>query len=218
MRIIDISKPLRAGEQITCEVPAQLPSYEGHLCEEYRFEFRSHQGCYYETSAHLFRGGTMTCDVPVQQLFLPASIARLDRARGGAIHEGELTDALAEAARPGEALIVDTGGRSDRHFARSCGAWMAESKLSLLAATLPRYDTGFTNPTGIFVELFRADIPILAEVQHIEQIIHSRVFLVVLPLLIERVCTAPCRAVVLDGEPAEIETLTRLLRPDLSGP
>ncbi len=94
---------------------------------------------------------------------------------------------------------------------------MAESKLSLLAATLPRYDTGFTNPTGIFVQLFRADIPILAEVQHIEQIIHSRVFLVVLPLLIERVCTAPCRAVVLDGEPAEIETLTRLLRPDLSG-
>jgi kynurenine formamidase len=216
MRILDISQPLRAGQEITCEVPAQLPSYQGHLCEEYRFQFPSHQGCYFETSAHLFRGGTMTCDLPVERLFLPALIARLAPGRGGVIEPEEITASLPQPAPPGDALIVDTRGRTDRFFSRESGAWMAQSKLALLAATLPRYDTGFVNPTGVFAELFRAEIPILAGIQNLEQIVHSRVFLIVLPLLIVSVCTAPCRAVILDGEPAEIEGLTRLLRPDLA--
>ncbi len=78
MRIIDISKPLRCGEEIACEIPADLPVYEGFPCEEYRFAFRSHFGCYFETDAHLFRGGALTCDVPIEKLFLLALVARLD--------------------------------------------------------------------------------------------------------------------------------------------
>jgi kynurenine formamidase len=219
MVIVDISQPLRPGEEIVCEIPEELPSYLGYPCEEYRFELRSHVGCYFETSAHLFRGATMTCDVPVERLLLPAVIARLDPDGEGAIGVAEIEQGLAsEPIRPGDALIVDARGRDDRYFARGCAAWMAERQVSLLSATLPRFDTGFINPTGLFVELFRAEIPILAGIRNTGRISRQRVFLVVLPLLIERVCTVPCRAVVLDGPPEEIECLTRMLRPDLRGP
>jgi len=214
--IVDISQPLRPGEEIVCEIPEEIPVYQGFPCEEYRFSLRSHEGCYFETSAHLFRGATMTCDVPVERLLLPAVIARLDPDGEGAIEVGEIEHGLAsESIRPGDALIVDAKGRDDRYFARACGAWMAEKQVSLLSATLPRFDTGFINPTGLFVELFRAEIPILAGIRNTDRISRQRVFLIVLPLLIERVCTVPCRAVVLTGPPEEIECLSRILRPDL---
>lgn len=220
MRIIDISRPLRNPEDIICEVPAELPIYEGFACEEYRHEFRSHTGCYFETSAHLFRDGMMTEAVPVAKLFMPAVIARLDGERRGAIEPRELEQASGDALAAGSALIVDTyggrrhaapGGTEGRHFARSCGPWLAARQVSLLSASLTIYDTGFAYPTGIFTELFRAGIAILAGIQNLQEIEHQLVFLIVLPLLIERVCTAPCRAVVLDGEPREVELAARLL-------
>jgi kynurenine formamidase len=215
MRIIDISRPLRSPDDIICEVPAELPLYEGFPCEEYRHEFRSHTGCYFETSAHLFRDGVMTDDVPVAELFMPALVARLDRERSGAIEPIELEAAIGDAVTPGSALIVYTGGTEGRHFARSCGPWLGQRQVSLLTASLTLYDTGFEHPTGIFTELFRAGIPILAGIRNLEQVEHQRVFLIVLPLRIERVCTAPCRAVVFDGEPWEVQLATKLLRPEL---
>jgi kynurenine formamidase len=218
MRTLDISRPLRNPEDILCQVPAELPLYEGFACEEYRHEFRSHTGCYFETSAHLFRDGTVTDDVPVEQLFMPTLVARLAPNRRGAIEPEEIENALVESVNPGDALIVDTGATEGRHFARPCGPWLAEREASLLAASLTRYDTGFEPPTGIFVELFRAGIPILAGIQNLGQIEHERAFLIVLPLRIERVCTTPCRAVVLDGERWEVQLLTKLLRPDLVVP
>jgi len=215
MRIVDISRPLRNPEDIICEAPAELPIYEGFPCEEYRHEFRSHTGCYFETSAHLFRDGVMTDSVPVSQLFLPTLVARLDRERRGQIEPAELETAIGDDNAHGSALIVDTGGTEGRHFGRSCGPWLAQWEIPLLTASLTLYDTGFEHPTGIFTELFRAGIPILAGIQNLEQVGHHRVFLIVLPLRVERVCTAPCRAVVLDGELWEVQLVRKLLRPDL---
>lgn len=213
MKIIDISEPLVAGKNLECIVPQDLPVYEGFACEEYAFRFKSHVGCYYETSGHLFRNGKMTCDVPVRDLFLPAWIARLNPKKRGAIEPAELAAAVKGEIEPGDALLVDTQGNDRRHFSRAAGAWMAEKRLGLLGATLALYDTGFANPTGVFVELFRAEIPIIAAIRNVEQITHPRVFLIVLPMAVERVCTVPCRAVVLDGEPSEIDTLAGILHP-----
>lgn len=234
MRIVDLSQPLVRSRDIQCEIPAQLPIYMGHACEEYQYSFHSHLGSYFETSAHLYRGGKMTYDVPVDQLLLPARILRLDRGSDGAIEPEELSAALRNGeiasprprgtrndrkktndVRPGDALIVDTQGKDKRYFSRRCGAWMAEKKVALVGATMPKFDTGFVNPTGIFVELFVAEIPIIANLQNVDTLTHDRVFLIVLPLAIEFVCTAPCRIVALDGEPAEIDWLVAHVRPGL---
>jgi kynurenine formamidase len=211
MRVIDISAPMRCGEEIACDVPAELPAYCGYACEEYRFSFRSHLGCYFETSAHLFCGGTMTSDVPVARLLLPAMVARLNAGRGGAIESDEIACALREPVRAGDALLVDTSGRDDRFFSRACAAWMVAQRVALLGATLERYDTGFGNPTGVFVEWFGAEIPIIAGLRDLDRVRAERVFLVVMPMPIEHVCTVPCRAVVLEGEAGEIAWLAEHL-------
>jgi kynurenine formamidase len=215
MKTIDLTQPLVSGQDIHCEVPAQLPIYLGHACEEYQYSFHSHLGSYYETSGHLYRDGKMTSETPVQQFFMPALIPRLDKKRDGAIEPEELVAAVKGDLRPGDALIVDAQGQNQRFFSRGCGAWMAAKKIALLGATMPKFDTGFANPTGIFVELFDAGIPIIANLQNVEKLTHDRVFLIVLPLAIESVCTAPCRIVALDGEPAEIDWLVAHLRPEL---
>ncbi len=216
MRMLDISRPLRSGVDIICEVPADLPVYEGLACEEYRHAFRSHTGCYFETSAHLFRGGQMTSDVPLESLFLPALIARLAPDRRDGIGIEELSGAVGDRNLRGHALIVDTVARDGRYFERECARWLAKRGVALLSASLDRYDTGFDHPTGIFTDLFRAGIPILAGIENLEVIGHDWVFLVALPLLIHRVCTAPCRAIVMDGERWEVQLLVKLLRPDLA--
>ena len=162
----------------------------------------------------------MTHDVPVERLLLPAMVARLDPEREGAITGDEIAAALAaplrlrsgQAFRRGDALLVDTCGRQDRFFSRESAIWMAEQGVALVGATLALYDTGFANPTGVFVEWFRAAIPIIAGLQNITRIAADRVFLIVLPLAIERVCTAPCRAIVIEGEPGEVEWLAQRLR------
>jgi kynurenine formamidase len=215
MRIIDLSKPLIDGQTIRCQIPDKLPVYEGYSCEEYRFEFRSHFGCYYETSAHLFRSGTMTCDVPVEQFFLPAVIARLEDDKTGAVEPEDLERCLGGELRPGDALLVDARGRQDAWFSRRCGTWMAEKGVALLGSNLEKYDTGFVNPTGVFVELFKAEIPIIANIEKLEEISQPRFFLLALPMAIERVCTVPCRVIALEGELEEVRWLTRNLRPDL---
>jgi len=214
MRIIDISQPLRCGNEIGCAVPAALPVYEGLACEEYQFSFASHTGCYFETEGHLFRGGRMTADVPLGRLFLPAVIARLNPGRRDAIAGEEIETALPGPLEAGEALLIDTRGQPNRFFARAAASWMAAQGVSLVGATLPRYDTGFVKPTGVFREWFEAGIPVLAGLQNLEAVTADRAFLIVLPLAIERVATAPCRAVILEGEPSEVAWLTRALRAE----
>jgi kynurenine formamidase len=215
MKIVYLSQPLVCGRNIQCEIPARLPIYMGHACEEYQYSFHSHRGSYFETSAHLYRGGKMTSQVPVSELLLPALIPRLDSARDGAIEAEELSGALKGELPPAHALIVDAQGKDKRFFSRRCGAWMAEKKVALLGATMPKYDTGFVNPTGIFVELFDAEIPIIANLQNVDKLAHDRVFLIVLPLAIESACTVPCRIVALDGEPDEIDWMIAHLGPGL---
>ncbi len=213
MKIIDLSIPLVVGQNIECAIPAKLPVYEGYPCEEYQFNFHSHRGCYFETDAHLFRGGTMTSDVPIRQLLVPAVLARVTPTTR-AIEPDDILLNLKGEICPGDALIVNAGGR-EGWFSRSCGTWMKESGISLLGASLSIYDTGFTNPTGVFVELFKAKIPIIAEIHNLDQIEHERFFLLVIPMAVEKACTVPCRVIALDGLPEEVRWLTEHLRPEL---
>ena len=215
MKIVDLSKPLINGKTIQCKIPETLPVYEGYPCEEYRFEFRSHFGCYYETDAHLFRNGTMTCDIPVEQFFLPATLVRVDRNKTGPIEPGDLDTPRHPPLHRGDALIVDTQGSQQCFFSRRCGEWMAEKGIALLGSNLERYDTGFVKPTGVFVPLFKAKIPIVAEIQNLEAITQPHFFLLVTPMPVERICTVPCRVLALVGEPDETDWLMTHLRPDL---
>ena len=198
-RYIDITKTFQNGldGKIIPHDEKDWPVYCGYKCAAYDLYIKSHQYAYFETSAHLFRDGTKPIDVPIEDFFLPATIVILSDI--GGITYRELEQHAGKSVKKGDALLVHCQNDS-RYFERDAIKWMIEKGVKLLGSNLETYDTGFENPTGMFVDLFKAEIPIIANITNLDKINASRAQLIVLPLKIPDVCLAPCRAVVIVEE------------------
>jgi len=53
------------------------------------------------------------------------------------------------------------------------------------------------NPTGFFIDLFKAEIPIIANITNLDKLSESGFTLVVMPLKIAGVCTCPARVIAI---------------------
>jgi len=197
--VIDLSTPCSNGtEGFRVRKQEDLPVYLGHECYAYDLEIKSHTGTYFETSAHLFRDGRNTESVPAEELILPGACLRIatdDRC----IHARDLEDAYC-GLLDGTALLIDTGQDRTKYFSSDSARWMASKNIKLMGSTALLYDCGFKNPTGFFVDLFEARIPIVANLLNVDQLPEAGFTLIVLPLRIQGVCTAPCRVVAVLGE------------------
>lgn len=196
MRVIDLSLPLVDGQTVDVTVPPDLPVYLGHECCAWDLAIRSHTGTYVETASHVFRDGRHVSDVPPEDLVLPCALVTLDETAAGGITGAEL-QAAGDPVRRGDALIVATPKR-DRYFERDAVTWMIDRGIKLLGATLDRYDTGFENPTGMFVDLFKAEIPIVAGLTRVERLSRHRFELIVAPLPVQDVGTVPARVLAIE--------------------
>ncbi len=201
IQYIDITKTFRnkIDGEIIPHKREDWPIYCGYKCAAYDLYIKSHCYAYFETSAHLFRDGTKPIDIPIEDFFLPASIVTLSDDDG--ITYDELDSSAGSFVRAGDALLIHCQQES-RYFEREAIKWMIEKGIKLLGSNLLTYDRGFENPTGMFVDLFQADIPIIANITNLDKIPTNKARLVVLPLKIPDVCLAPCRAVVI-AETAE---------------
>jgi len=197
--VLDLTEPFVPGENITASLQDDLPVYLGHECLAYDLAIRSHTGTYFETSAHVFRDGKNTDEVEPHEFLYDACVIRVGGTRGSAIDATELS-ARAGGMKKGDALLVATSGMRDRYFTNAAAEWMAESGVRLLGAELERYDTGFVNPTGFFITLFRAEIPIVANLTNWDKLREGRWKLIVLPLLVRGVCTVPARVIAFRDE------------------
>ena len=226
MRVIDLSRPLVPGRDVEVRRQPNSPAYLGHECYAWDLTIRSHTGTYFETSSHVFRDGRHTADVSVADLALPCALVRLPR-RGESPHPspssspafaqastfakatadksagkpaimGAELEAAGAHVRKGDALLVDTGGDQRRYFERDAVAWMIARGIKLLGADLDRYDTGFEHPTGIFDDLFKADIPIIAGLANLDQLTRDRFDLIVAPLAIPGIGTVPARVFAIE--------------------
>ena len=131
-----------------------------------------------------------------QDFFLPVSLVKVSGKEG---ITGDELDLAGKHVQNGDALLVHSPD-PHRYFHVNAVQWMIAHGVKLLGADLLLYDTGFVNPTGMFIDLFRAEIAIIANPQHLDQIDVPRAQLVVMPLKISGVGTVPCRAVVvIDG-------------------
>ncbi len=197
VQYIDISREFKDGfdGKIIPHKEEDLPVYCGYKCAAYDLYIKSHHSTYYETSSHLFRNGNGrdTIDTPIEDFFLHATFAKLTG--NGGITYNELENDVGKIIQPGDALLVHCEDE-DRYFELSSVDWMIKKGVKLLGSNLARYDTGFDNPTGMFVKLFRANIPIIANITNLDKIPVKRANLIVLPLKVPRVCTVPCRAIV----------------------
>jgi len=196
MRVIDLSMPLVNAENIEIHRQDDPPVYLGHECYAWDLSMRSHTGTYFETASHVFRDGRNTSDVPVEDLVMPA--ARCILAGTAGITGSELAAAGAHV-REGDALLVVTG-QAARYFERDAVRWMIDRGVRLLGADLYRYDTGFENPTGVFVDLFEAGIPIIAGVMNLDRLSRDRFELIVAPLPVQGIGTVPARVLAVERD------------------
>jgi len=194
--IIDLTQPYVHGENIDLRLQDDLPVYCGHECHAWDVAIKSHTGTYFETDSHLFRDGADTDSVEAAELFMPCCVVRLAAEHHGVVEPVEMESAPgASELREGDALLVATSGNDDRYWSRESAEWMGKRKLRLFGAEPEIYDTGFEAPTGFFVALFEARVPIVANLANWERLPVGRCELIVMPLLVRGVCTVPARVV-----------------------
>jgi arylformamidase len=202
-RVVDLSVPLVDGrEGVRASLRPGSPVYAGHECHAYDLSIPSHTGTYFETSSHVFRDGKDTDTFPVDRLVAPGACLA-PRAAGRCITAAAL-DACVPSASRGElrgcCLLVRADFRelgTHSYFSRDAAAWMRDAGVGIMGSDTPGYDTGFDSPTGFFVELFEAGIPIIANVANLERLPARGFTVAVLPLAVAGVCTVPCRVIAI---------------------
>ena len=161
---------------------------------------KSHTGTYFETSAHLFRDGKTTDSICPEQLILPGVCLKIETPEP-CITANDLENASKSLDLfAGQAILIDTGKREkspSKYFSRDAAEWLAGKKVSLMGSNAVLYDKGFENPTGFFIPLFKAEIPIIANIINLEHLPSNGFQLIVLPLRIKNLCTVPCRVVAI---------------------
>ena len=198
-KIIDLSVACsNETEGVSIRLQGDLPVYFGHECYAYDLEIKSHRGTYFETGGHLFRDGKNTDEIELERLILPGVCLRV-KCAGRCVGADELERASAGLVIPaGAALLVDTGPGDERdfkYFGADAGRWMAGKQIALMGSSSCYYDNGFEEPTGFFVELFEAGIPIIANLANLHLLGDVGFEVMVLPLKIAGVCTVPCRVI-----------------------
>jgi kynurenine formamidase len=195
-KIIDLSVGCsNKTKGVKIKLQKNLPVYLGQACYAYDLEIKSHTGTYFETSAHVFRKGKNANEVPVEKLILPGRCVRI-KDKDKCI-TAEKLKSLCPDIKPNCALLVDTERDFKKYFSRDAAVWMAKKKVALLGSNLPRYDTGFVKPTGFFIDLFKAQIPIIANITNLDKLPERGFTLVVMPLKITGICTCPARVMAI---------------------
>ena len=195
-KIIDMSVACSAKTKgVKVKLRKNLPVYLGQKCYAYDLEIKSHTGTYFESSAHVFRKGQNTDEVLLDKLILLGKCVRVKN-KDKCI-TAEKLNSLCPNLKPNHALLVDTGKDLKKYFSRDAAQWMAKRKVALMGSNLPRYYTGFTNPTGFFMDLFKAEIPIIANITNLDKLPESGFTLIVMPLKIAGICTCPARVIAI---------------------
>ena len=198
--IVDLTMPCsNSTEGFSISRQQDPPTCLGHACHAWDLSIKSHSGTYFESSSHVFRDGRNTDAVPLNDLVLPGVCLRV--AKPDRCIDAHDLDSVGAGLEPGSALLIDTMGATDKYFSRTAAAWMARRGVKLMGSNTLRYDSGFENPTGFFVELFGARIPIVANLVDLHRLPADGFRLVVLPLRISGVCTVPCRVVAILERP-----------------
>ena len=196
-KVIDLSTPIDAKVSLHKD----LPEYMGHVCQAYDVHVESHTGSYFETPAHLFTDKPNPDTLAAEQLIYDCLVVKV-KPSGRLITAAILQEQCADIGKH-NALLVVTGytGGDHPYFSRDAGGWLANSGIKLLGADIPKYDSGFEDPEGIFADIFNADISVVAGLGNTDALPAGSCTLLVMPLLVKDVCTVPARIVAFVPQP-----------------
>ena len=201
----ELGEPIFAGPRIT-----ELASVEKNGFSAHRIEFSILTGTYLETGAHLLENvKTIDCVDP-KDLFLPASIIKLDKPPRSHITKHELIRSGVKVKK-GDCLIIFTGwyrmwNRKNfvldcPHFDSDCMDWIVSKKVKILASDTPCYDD-IQDPVDSKTlpqlrKLYLNGAMALAPVVNGDKIRQGRAKIIILPLKVKSLSASPARAVVI---------------------
>jgi kynurenine formamidase len=162
-------------------------------------------GTYLETAAHLISGSPTLDQVPVERLIQPARLMRLPYVQPSAVIELPELVQNDPQIQPGEALIIDTGWwrywnqpgyvEKSPHFSVTTLEWLLYQPFSILGLDTPVADRA----GEILLPLFEKGMLMAAPLVNLGSIWVNTGRLIVLPIHVVGVCSAPCRAVFMEG-------------------
>lgn len=216
--MIDLTGPLHPGMWSyapSMELPpfeqTRFATIEERGWEADWFAMPTLAGTYLETAKHLIHGAPSIDQMPLERLFVNATIARIPKQAREHITVSDL-EATASSLEPGDALLVQTGWEQHRdnseifvlqspHFELDAMQWIVDRGASILGGDMPCYDDPVgAESQGVNMVLFGANAMILAPLVNLGTTDATRGKLTVLPIPLVDSCGAPCRAVFTPNE------------------
>jgi kynurenine formamidase len=219
--LIDLSGPLYQDMWSYNGLPGletRLPEFqveqvtwiEGTGFESFRFTLSSISGTYLETGGHVSEGAPGLDTLPPSNFFRPAVVCHLLRKGPRELIRRAELEASCPPVQAGDALLIECGWGAQWHspnyvldgpgYHPDCLPWLLEQPFSLLGVDVPCIQPPWPPPDGaqyegnMLLPVFQKGILLLAPLVNLEQVRVQRGELMALPLRIEGVSGAPCRA------------------------
>jgi arylformamidase len=173
-------------------------------------------GTYTETAAHMIDGAPTVDTLELTELVRPAKLLRLGDLGPRAVIEPEQLVAVAPELDPGDALLIDTGwGRrwNEPGYVTDAPAfsvrtlpWFLEQPFSILGLDTPVMECQWCAAEGrnedageLLRPLYEQGMILLAPLVNLDRIGTVNGTLITMPLRLEGVSAAPCRAAFIEG-------------------
>lgn len=218
---IDLSGPLYNGVwsyNVLYDVDPPLPEFEVKKVtslastgwESLRYVLSSLSGTYLESGAHLIEGGQTLDDFTLSDFIRPAVVCHLPRKQARELVRRAELEAHCPPVQPGDALLIECGWSAHWRSADfvlqgpsyhpECVPWLLEQPFSLLGVDIPCIQSPWLpSESNMLLPIFQKGVLLLAPLVNLEQVQAPRGELIALPLRVEGVSGAPCRAIFREG-------------------
>ena len=165
-------------------------------------------GTYLETSAHRLPDQPALIDIPIERLVTEVIIFQLpDKGPREAVTLDDLLVSVDISVSRNCALLIRTGWdrmwdspdfvEKSPYITKEAMEWLLNKKPSILGCDFPCFDNS-EKPEGLVNMLFKTGAMILAPVVNLDKVEKSQASLIALSPKIDKVCAAPCRAIIIE--------------------
>jgi arylformamidase len=194
----------------------RVATVEGDGFDVHGIRLNTLSGTYTETAAHMIAGTPTVDTLELGELIRPAKLLRLPDVGPRGVVEPEQLEAADLQLDPGDALLVDTGWgpRWDQPgyvtdapaFSVRTLSWFLEQPFSILGLDTPVMECQWCAEDGrpadageLLRPLYERGMVLLAPLVNLDRIETPEGTLITMPLRIEGVSAAPCRAAFVEG-------------------
>jgi len=224
-RIIDLSGPLHPGmwsynvlPGLGTRVPdleiAPVATRQVQGFEAFALSLSTVTGTYIETGGHMLPDMPDLSDLDVATFVRPAVVCHVRRKAPQELIQLSELEACCPPVQEGDALLIECGWgaqwRSPTYvtdgpaFSVDCLPWLLDQPFSVLGVDVPCIENARSRPNGseqtgnMLLPLFQRGILLLAPLVNLDAIQKPRGELIALPLPVEQVSGAPCRAIFIE--------------------